>query len=170
MPYERHITYNDRKGQELALAAIAGFPSLDQAKEFLSDQGYGTTVRALEVMRDNKAQEYETIRAELAPAIEAHIANDALDVAHLCTEIEKLAGERLLTAVKEGRVSRKEMSRIMRDVSQTKSQSIEKRMTLEDRPEKIVSHRSHDEVIDGLVRLKVAQVVDATAIEEESGA
>lgn len=166
----KKLTYRDPLSIERALTAVAVLPTLADAVAQLKDEGYTTTEVQLENWRKSKAERYEEIRSELAPLLERHLANDMRSNAHLTVECERLVLEGAMKQIKEGRVSANEMPRMARDFSQVKAQSIDKLMTLEERPTHITENRTIEELGRSLVGLGVAEFVDSTATEIEEEA
>jgi hypothetical protein len=159
-----NLSYTDQTGHQQALVAIACFPDLKQAKQYMSEQGYDLSIPALETIRRNKGPELEKVREEVAPKLEASLANDMLDNARIATEVERLAIERTKTLLAEGRIA--DPSRVARDLSQIKTQSIDKRLALQGRPTQITEHRDVSELVNALVGMKVAEVVEVGALPE----
>ena len=164
MPSAIFLTHKKPDGIEQALVAIATMPTLKDAVDYLKDHGWRTNEKYLESLSRTKAERLEEVRNEVAPALEGHVANDALDIAHLTAEAERLAAQRTLELLRRGAIS--DPSRVLRDLSQAKAQNIEKRMTLQERPQHISEHRSVAELERALVAMGVAETIDSTAIEE----
>ncbi len=120
----------------------------------------------LERWRDKNYDRYEELRKEMAPKLEAELAEDMLANAHLAMNAERVAIEQAHQHLVEGKVN--EPTRWARDLSQAKTQAIDKRLALEGRPTQIVEKRSPDEILAKLEALGVAKRVDveSTAIED----
>lgn len=157
MPYQKNVTYKDPIGVERALAAVAAFPTLSEAVEHLAANGYKTTETQLENWKRTKADALEDIRTRMAPALEAHLANDMLEVAHLATTCERVAIERTLKLLEEGKIF--DPSRVARDLAQVKAQSIDKRLALQGRPTQVVEHRDFGEIVSALEGMGVVESV-----------
>ena len=58
-------------------------------------------------------------------------------------------------------------SRVLRDLSQVRTQAIDKRLALEGRPTQIIEKRSPDEILAKLEALGVVRQVDVEATSED---
>jgi hypothetical protein len=155
---------------EEALAATAIFPTLDKAKAFLRDKGYRVDTRQLARWRDvTYADRYQEVRRELAPKLEEHLILDQRDNVRLAVEVERIALERTKRMLKAGELP--DPARVARDVSQTRSQGIDKILALEGRPSRIVENRDVKELVNALVGMGVAEeVIQGEAREITAGA
>jgi DNA-binding transcriptional ArsR family regulator len=160
------LTYKDDLSIDHALAAIAAYPTLSEAVEHLKGMGYTTTERQLENWKRSKAERYEEVRSELAPTLEKHLANDMLETAHLAAEVERVAIAHTLKLLEEGKIY--DPSRVARDLSQVLSQSVEKRMTLQERPTQIVEHRDYNEIMRTLQGMGVAEIIELQSTPEDN--
>lgn len=150
-----------------ALTAIVMFSTLDEACDYLLQEGITTTVEKLEVWRDRMyADRLQARREELAPLLEARLASDLLDNASLAADVTQLAIKKTRQMLEDGKVS--DPSRVARDLSQVATQSVDKRLALQGRPTKIVENRDVADIVRALEGLGVAKTVtvDSTAIEE----
>lgn len=156
-------------GEELALAAIAAHPTLEQAVAYLKEAHNIVTTEANLQVRSNRHRErIEEMREELAPRIEAIRANDMLDNAGLATELERMCMERLQTQLENGQV--RDPARVARDLADLKAKNVDKRLAVQGRPTQIVETRKMGEIVKALEGLGVARqvTVESTAEEEES--
>lgn len=159
------LSTRDDLAVERALAAMVAYPDLAQASSYLEEQGYQANVDTLRTMRDVQFRDrFEKVRESLAPRIEASLANDFLDNARMASEVERLAVERTRQLLGEGKIA--DPSRVARDLSQVKTQSVDKRLALQGRPTQITEHRDPREIIRALEAMKVVQTVDATVVPE----
>lgn len=152
-----------------AVSALALCPTIREAKIQLEQLGYAekaVSERRLEVMKGNKGEEIEKLRREYAPQLEATLTGDMLDEARYATEVISLAIRRTEERLKANIVS--DPAKVARDLSQIRSQGIEKKLALEGRPTSISESRNTDEVIRALEGLGVAKqvTVESTAVEE----
>lgn len=146
---------------ELALGAIAAMPTLQKASEHLENvHGISVSEEKLAVMREKYHGEYEKLREQLAPAIEASLTNDSLGIARRATEVEALAISRTEEMLAEGRA--RDPSRIARDLADVKAKNIDKRLALQGRPTQIVETRDAVEIIRQLEAMGVAKTDDPT--------
>jgi uncharacterized NAD(P)/FAD-binding protein YdhS len=153
-----YLNHREPLGIERALAAAAAFPTLKEAVEYLSLEGIETSEQQVKNWMRTKREAFEDIRAKMAPQIEAHLANDMLDVAHLATTCERAAIERTMQLLDEGKVG--DPSRVARDLAQVKSQSIDKRLALQGRPTQITEHRDYKEIVNALEAMGVVKSVE----------
>lgn len=123
--------------------------------------------------RETKTVQFEKLREEWSGKIEAQLANNFLDNARLAAEVERKALEMSKEQLDKGQV--REPSKMARDVSQVKAQSVDKRLALQGRPTNITERRDIGEVVKALVGMKVLKietpepVPDATAPEFPAG-
>lgn len=151
-----------------ALLAVVGNPTYESASETLDQEGLQVSAVTLRRWaKDTHVVQFEKLREEWAPKIEAQLANNLLDNARLAAETERLAIERAHDELTRG-VAR-EPAKIARDLSQVKSQSVDKRLALQGRPTQITERRDVNEIVRALVGMKVVQVAEPLpAIEATS--
>lgn len=166
------LVWKDELGHELVYGALVAFPDLEKAKACIEAQGYTITMPFLKTfVGGGKSQKgierYEQVRKQLAPQLEGSLASDLLDNARLATEVERVAIERTGQLLREGRIS--DPSRVARDLSQLRTQAIDKRLALQGRPSQIVENRNVDELVRALEGMGVAEQVsiESTAVEDE---
>ena len=150
------------------LAAVLCTTTYAGASDLLAEQGHQISGRTLERWcKDTHVVRFEKLREEWAPRIEASLANDLLGNARLAAETERLAIEAAREELIDG--TAKEPSKIARDLSQVKAQSVDKRLALQGRPTDIKENRDISEIVRALVGMNVASiaapvdVADATA-------
>lgn len=154
----RYLTWKNELDVEQALHAIVAYPTLEQAVEYLKDQKRTTTVETLRVFRDVQFKDrYQKLREELAPTLEAMAADDMLDNARLAAEVERLAIEKTRELLVAGKIT--EPAKVARELSQVKTQSIDKRLALQGRPTQITERRDVSEIVNALVGMKVAVAI-----------
>jgi hypothetical protein len=138
--------------------------TMEEAVSLLRAQGQPCTPGVLRAMCTGPyAERFEKRRLELAPAVEAKLANDLLDNARRAQLGMKLAVKRTYEKLKRGEID--DPARAARDLSQVATQSIDKRLAILGRPTVITEHRDVAEIIRALEGLKVAQIIDGTAEE-----
>jgi hypothetical protein len=141
------------------LMAVIGTTTFVEAAALLAGEGRSIGEKTLrEWVKETKVTQFEKLREEWAPKIEASLANNLLENARLAAETERMAIEQARTELQEGRA--KEPAKIARDLSQVKSQAIDKRLALQGRPTQITERRDVNEIVRALVGLKVVQVAD----------
>lgn len=108
---------------------------------------------------------FQEIRRELAPKIETELTHDMLENARKITIAERIAIEK--AQVKLENDEDNDPARVGRDLSQMRSQGLEKRALMEGKPTQITASRSPDEIVRALEALGVAKKVDAIAEASE---
>lgn len=172
---------NNPVDTELLCAALIGYSDDEEAVGFLAEHDIVISPAKLNVLRRRAeappcyskpesadlSQQYQRRRAELAPAVEAKLADDMLSNAAKATLLESLCFERIQVLL-EGNELR-DPARVARDLSQIRTQAIDKRLALQGRPTTITSSRSMEEVLRQLESMNVVKRVDVEgdAIELE---
>jgi hypothetical protein len=161
------LSFKDDIGNEQAIVALALSPKISDAMAYMKSAGYQITEIQLENIKRNKAAEVEKVRKQYAPQLEAKLTGDMLDEARYATEVINLAIQRTEERLKANLVI--DPARVARDLSQIRSQGIEKKLALEGRPTSITENRTPDEIVRALVGMGVAKeiTVESTAVEEE---
>lgn len=160
---------------ELVYGALIAYPKDEDAIAFMEEHGYVVSEAKMAVFRRGSQnvtspyfEPYQKRREELAPRLEAKLADDMLEAAQRATDVEAFCIEKVQEQLERGEV--KDPARVARDLSQVRTQAIDKRLALQGRPTEIKRNRSVDDLVNALVGMKVAQRVDAesTAIEEHA--
>lgn len=112
------------------------------------------------------APKFERLREEWGPRIEERLANDLLDNARLAAEVEREAIERSREMLRSGKVQ--EPSRMARDLSQVRTQAVDKRLALQGRPTQITEKREVKEIVRALQGMGVVEVIDGEAQEVQA--
>lgn len=156
---------------ELVYASLIAYPKDEDSKAFLEEHGYAISDAKMAVFRRGTTmvtspyyQPFQQRRAELAPRLEAKLADDMLSNALRATNAEAFCIEKVEEQVRRGEV--KDPARVARDLSQIRTQAIDKRLALQGRPTQIVEKRNTDEIIRKLQSMGVLQVEDATVVED----
>lgn len=152
-------------GYEEAIVALATFPDLEQAKAFLAQQKITATVKGLETLKVKKAAEIAECRKEIAPKLEAELTGDMLDEARYATRVIDMAIRRTEERLAKNMVA--DPARVARDLSQLRTQAVDKRLALEGRPTAIVEKRSPEEILARLEAMGVARRVDVETTADE---
>ncbi len=161
MPTPKFLSRENESGEQLALAAIAAHPTLEQAVEYLKEaHSIYTTVATLQKKTVKCRPELEEIREQLAPRVEAIRANDMLDNAGLATELERMCMERLQIQLEQGRV--KDPARVARDLADLKAKNVDKRLAVQGRPTQITETRNLAEIVKAMEGMGIAKQVDVT--------
>lgn len=160
----KRVLDGDDVAMELVYASLIAFPDLERASRFLAEQGYGCSTAKLAVFRDGhtpKSEVFRERRHELAPKLETMLADDLLSEARLSTQVISMALESTQRLLNTGSVG--DPARVARDLSQIRTQAVDKKLALQGRPTQISENRSIDELVRALEGLGVAQRVDAEA-------
>lgn len=164
----KRVLDKDTVAMELMYTALVAYPSLERASAFMAEQGYEISTSKLAVYRDGRVPGHDVYlerRKELAPRLEAILADDMLGQAQRATEVSNMAIEKTQQLLEEGKVN--DPSRVARDLSQVAAQSVDKRLALQGRPTQVTANRSIDELTRALVGLGVAQVAELDVPEAE---
>jgi hypothetical protein len=168
------LTANNSVDRGILLSALIAYPSLPDAKAFIEDHGYGISEAALEVFRKRCAapnnplgDEFAAMRRELAPVLEASLADEMLENARYATLVERAAIESVEKRLARG--LEKDPATVARNLSMIRTQSIDKRLALQGRPTTIAENRSVDDLVRALEGLGVAKqtVLEAEVVSEE---
>jgi hypothetical protein len=147
--------------RELAVSALAAYPTLEQAKEYMESQGYvNLSVAAMNTVLVNRREDVADRRKELAPQREGRLADNLLSIAERASETTNLAVEHCMKLLEAGKVQ--DPSKMARDLQQVTTQAVDKRLALQGRPTTIVEKRNVDELVRALESLGVAQQADVT--------
>lgn len=150
--------YRDEDVTAAFMALIASGGNYAEASRFCATQGImvpESTLRGWAT--DTHGVRYQKLREEWAPRIEGALAEQMLDNARAAAEVERMAIEAARAQLEDG--SAKEPAKIARDLSQVKSQSVDKRLALQGRPTQVTENRGINEIVTALQGMKVAVVV-----------
>ena len=166
-------------GLEITYTALVAYPDLQECSEFLKTQGVDCSVAELNVLKNKNGvlgkDLYIQKRKELAGQIEKIEADELLDTARKATKIVNLALDKTQRMLERNEVA--DPSRTARDINQVMTQSIDKRMLLEDRPTEIRAVHTTDELVLKLSKLGVLEVdsgvvdrdvIEASVVEDPS--
>lgn len=150
------LSYKNAFDMEKATTAIAGFPTLEEAVDYLKGMGHQTTVDALKAFERWAPERIQKRREELAPDREKRLLTELLTTAEITTRVTNLAIEKTEEQIAAGKCA--DPAKAARDISQVKTQTLDKYLTLSGRPTKIVQTGSYEDIIRQLVAMKVATV------------
>jgi hypothetical protein len=171
----KRLLDDDEVAMELAITALCAFPDLGEAAAFMEREGYGVSPGKMAAIRNRGMapgspfhDRFVARKEQLAPKIEGLLAGELLDEARFATNVARLALETTETMLKKGRIN--DPSRVARDLSQIRTQAVDKRLALQGRPTQIQANRSVDELVRALEGLGVARqaaldVPDAEVVE-----
>jgi hypothetical protein len=152
------------KIDDVITALVLSNGSTTEARRRLKEAGVAMGSATIALIRDRNAALYQQRRQELAPQLEAQVADDLLENAARSTAlVGKLIAE-TGRRLEEGTID--EPARAARDLSQVTQQSVDKRLAIQGRPTEIREVRDVAEIIKALEGKGIVSVIDATAIEE----
>lgn len=164
----RGLSRNDPAGEQIAVVAVARYPDLNQAKEYLAHNGYNcVSEAALGSIKYRYAEDIEEAKTQLAAVHEQAIVNQARTNALQYAELEQVVLERLPKYLEKN--PNADPSTIARNLSQAKAQNIDKGNLLEGRPTKRVE-MTMPEFYEAEKRLRelgaIEDVTDAELVED----
>lgn len=152
---------------ELCLRALAVYPTLEQATEYVSMiKKKEIEPKFLTQQRNRFPEKFEKLRDELAPQIEKALANDLLDLSAYGALVSRSSLEAFDKELRAGRVSAGDLPKAARDAMQIATQATDKRLALQGRPSQVVETRDVGEILRALQGMGVAHVVDSTVVED----
>jgi hypothetical protein len=163
------VETNDMHMEQM-ISAIILFPTLQEAQAHLAEQGLTISTAKLEVwakgggrysVRERIAQR----RREMAPKLEAELTGQQLSDAMRTQYAVSIAIERAREMLVNGECP--DPARTARDLMQVESQMLEKMLSLEGRPTKVIETRTPEQIIRRLRELGAADFIDGTAEEDE---
>jgi hypothetical protein len=151
------------------MLAVIGNTSYPDAVRALKADGRDVSEETLRRWcKDTKSVQFEKLREEWGGKIEAQLASNFLDNARYAAQIERQALEAVQKSLDNN--TAREPAKIARDVSQVKSQSVDKRLALQGRPTQITERRDLNEIVRALVGMKVAVIEDAEPVPNATAA
>ena len=158
---------DDPVGYDQALVALATYRTLEEAQAHVEGLGgHRISIKALEVIQRNEGPEIERVRKELAPKLEQTLTLDLGDEGRMATAIIDLALQRTQERLKRNDIS--EPWKVAREVSQVRTQAVDKKLALEGRPTTITERRDMDEVVRALEGMGVAKQIEVTVDAEST--
>lgn len=121
------------------------------------------SARSIRRWRDSHGEEYERVRRDLAPQIEATVLAECHATAVRLGEIERLAAEKLAIALENDQIPAKDLPSALQRLTTAKAINIDKILVMSGRPTQVVEHRSAAELVRRLARL--GAVIDGSAEE-----
>jgi hypothetical protein len=147
------------------MLAVIAHTSYSDAVRALNADGRDVSEETLRRWcKDTKSVQFEKLREEWGGKIEAQLANNFLDNARYAAQIERQALEAVKKSLDDH--TAREPAKIARDLSQVKSQSVDKRLALQGRPTQITERRDLNEIVRALVGMKVAVVQEAEPVPD----
>lgn len=142
------LSEKNETDHQLAMAAMAAYPTLEQASEFLAEQGMTVSPAKLEVHKRLYPDLYEEARRQIAPRLENNLTGNLLDTARVASEAMNVAVIRTRERLDKNMVT--DPARTARDLADVIAKSVDKRLALEGRPTRITEHRDVDEIVRSL--------------------
>lgn len=137
----------------------------------------GNSVRAAEACglgestlrrwRVEKAAEYERIRTEVAPKLEAVILSDMREFVLEASRVKAVALRKTLEALEADEIPKRDLPGALRNITTAEAISVDKIMVLSGRPTSVVEHRSLGQLVARLAA--IGAVVDGSAEELPAG-
>jgi hypothetical protein len=168
----KRVLDRDTVAMELLYTVLVFYEDLEKCSAVMGSMGYEISAAKCGVYRDGQVPLHSVFlerRKELTPAREAILKDGLLAEAEQATAVVGLCLASVKRQIDEGKEL--DFAKTARDLSQLRSQGIEKRALLEGKPTHIVEKRSPDELVRALESLGVAQrvaleVPDAEVVEE----
>jgi hypothetical protein len=141
----------------LAALALCGGNSLRAAEMT------GIADRKLRAWRHRYADDYERIRRDLAPRLEACAIDELQAFVVQAAATKLLALQKTHEALESDAIPARDLPAALRNITTAEAISVDKILALSGRPTSVVEHRSAAELVSRLARL--GAVVDGTASE-----
>lgn len=119
--------------------------------------------RSLQRWRRSHAEEYERVRRELAPQLEAVAVSEAYERVLELGRLEALVAAKLEAAVEAGEIPARDLPGALRNITTSKAINVDKILALSGRPTQVVEHRSATDIVRRLAAL--GAVTDASVVE-----
>lgn len=113
------------------------------------------------------AAEYERVRTEVAPKLEAVILNDLRGFVLEASRVKAVALQKTLEALEADAIPQRDLPGALRNITTAEAISVDKIMVLSGRPTSVVEHRSLGQLVARLAA--IGAVVDGSAEELPAG-
>lgn len=123
----------------------------------------GMPASTLRDWRREHRPEYERVRKELAPKLEATVVAEMYAFVIEAGRVKRLALEATAQAIEDGEIRGKDLPSALKSISIAEAVAVDKILVLSGRPTSVVEHRSAQEIVAELARR--GAIVDATAVE-----
>ena len=153
-PAQRRYTDEERRTGLMALAACAG--NSRRACAVLAERGVEVPDGTLRAWRRRSEQEYESLRQEIAPRLEAELVSLARETAIYAARVEWKAIEKAEARIDGGQDYDPAKTAVA--MSRIKATAIDRLFTLTGRPATIVEHRRAEELVRSLASLGVIEL------------
>lgn len=131
-----------------------------------ASEACGVPERTLRTWRVEHAVEFERVRRELAPRLEALAVAELQAFVLQAAQTKLLALEKTHAALEADAIPAKDLPAALKNIATAEAIGVDKAMVLSGRPTQVIEHRSGAELVARLARL--GAVVDATAVEDAS--
>lgn len=156
---------------EMVYASLITYPDDDSAIRFMSENGYEVSPAKMAVFRRGTNmptspyyEPYLKRREQLAPRLEAKLAEDLLSEAGRATEAVAFCVERTHEMLQKDEI--RDPARAARDLSQIRTQAIDKRLALQGRPTSVTVNLDPETILKRLEAKGLIHDAEGTAIEE----
>ena len=129
----------------------------------------GVSLSTLQTYLKNHPEEYEEVRRNLAPQIEAAVVEEMRAFIVQAGRVKSKVLERIDRALDEDAIPERDLHNTLRNVAASQATSVDKTLSLSGRPSQITEHRSAAELLERLQKLGALKRPDhdaeATATE-----
>jgi hypothetical protein len=151
----RDYSEDERRNGLMALVACAG--SAINAHRMLKEQNVEIPQSTLQAWKKSRSDEYDALREEWAPKLEAEMVRQYRETIIYAAEVERKAIEAAEKRLDEGKDINP--AQTAANMSKVKSSSTDKLQLLLGRPQHITEHRTVEELTRSLVALNVIELV-----------
>lgn len=159
-PLQRTYTEGEKRNGLMALVAAAGSPK--RAHELLKGQGIEIPAETLRSWRNKRSEEYDSLREEWAPKLEAEMVREYRETAIYAAQVERKAIEAAEKRLDEGKDVNPHQTAVA--MAKSRATATDKLQLLLGRPQHITEHRTVEELTRSLVGLGVVEVVSEAEV------
>lgn len=158
------LTAETKRKRAFAALSMAGGNQAEavRAVEGLTKEALGRYVRRY-------PEEYEEVRRNLAPQIEAAVVEEMRAFIVQAGRVKSKVLERIDRALDEDKIPERDLHNTLRNVAASQATSVDKTLSLSGRPSQITEHRSAAELLERLQKLgalkRPGHDAEATATE-----
>jgi hypothetical protein len=158
------LTAETKRKRAFAALSMAGG---NQAEAIRAVDGLSRST--LQTYLKNHPEEYEEVRRNLAPQIEAAVVEEMRAFIVQAGRVKSKVLERIDRALDEGAIPERDLHNTLRNVAGSQGTAVDKALSLSGRPSQITEHRSATELIERLTKLgalrRPGHDAEATATE-----
>ena len=158
------LTAETKRKRAFAALSMAGGNQAEavRAVEGLTKEALGRYVKRY-------PEEYEEVRRNLAPQIEAAVVEEMRAFIVQAGRVKSKVLDRIDRALDEDAIPERDLHNTLRNVAGSQGTAVEKTLSLSGRPSQVVEHRSATELLERLQKLgalkRPGHDADATAVE-----